>query len=138
MRSGSAEAEAAGDGAVKQDETGTEMEIAYANVFDVLTGAMPECPPDPSDREDRLSYVYLSDMTRYVCDRAYPECEVVLRQFSALLEKLFTEGDPDVHDLAHDALENVWARREERTFVAHFFGAATREVWLRVRAGENS
>jgi len=108
------------------------MRIDKADVFDALAKAMPDFPPQSGDWERRLTYVYLSDMTRYVCDRAYPEYEVVLRQFSTLLERLFTEGDSDVRDLAQDALETVWEHCEERTFVAHFFGPATKDAWLKL------
>ena len=114
------------------------MSIAYWDVFDVLAEAMPECPPAPDDWEDRLSYIYINDIVRYVCKWAYPDFEPLLKRFAALMERLFIEGDENVQDLAHDALEAVWDHREEGVFVAKYFEPRTREVWLRICAGEHS
>jgi hypothetical protein len=111
------------------------MSFSIADAFPILAEAIPECPPAPEDWEDQLSYIYINDLVRYVCDRAYVEFEPLHTHFAALLEKLYTEGDESVHDLAHDALETVWEHREAGTFVAQYFGPKTREVWLRICAG---
>ena len=114
------------------------MSIDYADVFPVLTEAVPEFKPSPGDLYDQLPYAYLNYMVRYVCDRAYPqlqECDKLLREFAVLMENLISDGDFDVHDLAHDALESVWARAEGEV-VARYFGAETRELWGRICAEE--
>ncbi len=77
-------------------------------------------------------------MVTFVCDRADPglqEYEALMQQFAALFERLISEGDSNVHDLAHDGLESVW-EREERDFVVGYFGPKTRELWGRICAGE--
>ena len=113
------------------------MTIDYADVFDILAEAMPECPPEPGDWEDRLSYIYINNLVRYVCDRAYLDFEPLLKQFAALMERLYTEGDEPVCDLAHEALDSLWCHDEERDVVARYFGPKTTEVWLRICAGEH-
>jgi hypothetical protein len=114
------------------------MTIAFEAVFPVLAEAIPGFKAYPEDLYEGLAYPFLSHMVRFVCDRGYaglPEYEPLLSQFAALLESLISDGDRDVHDLAHDALESVWAR-EEREFVASFFGPKTRALWVRICAGE--
>jgi len=84
------------------------MSIDYSDVFPVLAQALPDFSPSPVDWEDRLSYPFLNQMAWFVCDRAYPELpeyETLMRQFAGLFERLISEGDSNVHDLAHDALE---------------------------------
>ena len=111
--------------------------IEFENVFDVLAEGLTDFKPSESEwEEDRLSYPFLSDMVRYVCDRAYPEFETSLRQFADLLEKLIGEGDSRVHDLARDALDTLWGQ-DEREFISGYLGPKTREVWKRIRAGEH-
>ncbi|MGA3045023.1 MAG: hypothetical protein ABSD67_00245 [Terracidiphilus sp.] len=114
------------------------MSIAYADVFPVLAGALLEFKPSLEYREDCLSYPFLSDMVRYVCSRAYPEFpeyELLMRQFPDLLERLISEGDRGVRDLAHDAPESVWGW-EEQEIVSRYFGTQTRELWMPICAGE--
>jgi hypothetical protein len=118
------------------------MSIAFADVFPVLAEALPDFRPSPQELEECLSYVFLSDMVRFVCDRScsgFPEYEILMYQFANLLERLIVEGDSDVHDLAHDALDSVWEREEygEREVLAHHFGPMTRELWERICAGEH-
>jgi hypothetical protein len=107
--------------------------------FPVLIEALPEFKPSPDDLEDHLSYLVMSDMVRYVCDRSYsgfPEYETLMQQFADLLERLISEGDSNVHDLAHDGLDSVW-EHEERDELAKHVGPKTREVWERICAGEH-
>jgi hypothetical protein len=111
------------------------MTIEFEDVFPILADAIPEFKPSAEDLEDRLSYLFLNDMARWVCDRGYPGFENQMGQFAALFEKLISEGDSNVHDLAHDALETVW-EGDEREFVARHFGPKTRELWDRICAGE--
>lgn len=59
-----------------------------------------------------------------------------MREFAALLEKLITEGDSNVHELTHDALETLWEHQDERAFVAEYFGPSTRTLRDRICAGE--
>jgi hypothetical protein len=113
------------------------MSIDYADVCSVLAEALPDFRPSEVDMKDRLSYIILNDMVRFACDRAYPEYETLMEQFAALFERLISEGDSNVHDLALDALDTVWEHREEREFVARHFGPRTREVWERICAGEH-
>jgi hypothetical protein len=112
--------------------------IAYADVFPVIAEAMPDFEPSKEDWDNRLSYPFLSEMVRFVCDRSYPgglEYEILRNQLAGLLEYLISEGDNDVHDLAHDALESVWDR-EERDVLAQHFGPVTRVLWRKICAGE--
>ncbi|MGA7244614.1 MAG: hypothetical protein WBX19_15610 [Terracidiphilus sp.] len=111
---------------------------SIADAFPILADAIPDFRPSEEDWEDQLSYIFINDMVRYVCDRAYPEFEPMLMQFAALLERLYIEDDSSVHDLAHEALDSLWARNEqEQEIVAGYFGPKTREVWLRICAGEH-
>jgi hypothetical protein len=115
------------------------VSIDYSDVFPVLANALPEFSPSSEDWEDCLSYPFLNEMVRFVCDRAYlgiPEYEPLMQQFAALFERLISEGDSNVHDLAHDALETVWEHREERDLIAAHFGPKTRELWERIYGGE--
>jgi hypothetical protein len=112
------------------------MTIAFRDVFPVLAGALPEFRPAAEDWEDRLSYPFINDMVRFVSDRAYPEYEDLMSQFSTLLEKLISTGDQDVRDLAHEALDTLWGR-EEKDFVSRYFGPKTHEMWTRICAGEH-
>jgi hypothetical protein len=114
------------------------MRITFADVFPLLAEPLSGFEASPEDWEEHAAYCFLGDMVRFVCDRAYPQFpdnKSLLRQFAALMERLISEGDRDVHDLAHDALESVWAR-EEREFVASYFGPETTELWARICSGE--
>jgi hypothetical protein len=111
------------------------MTIAFQDVFPVLAQALPDFKASEEDWEDRISYAFLSDMVRFVCDRGYPGSDGLMTGFARLLETLLILGDSDVKDLVHDALESVWAR-EERDFVAMHFGLKTSELWTRICAGE--
>jgi len=114
------------------------MIIAFEDVFPVLAGALGDFQATKEDWEERNAYFFLSDMVEFVCDRSYPgfpEYEIVMRQFSELLERLINEGDRNVNDLAHDALESVW-EREERAELAKHFGPKTQKLWERICAGE--
>jgi len=113
------------------------MTIDYHDVFPILAEAMPDFKPSSADWEDRLSHVFLSDMVRFVCDRSYPgfpEYEILMRQFAELLERLIFEGDPNVHDLAHDALDSIW-KHEERDELSKHFGPKTQEMWKLICCG---
>jgi|HubBroStandDraft_2_1064218.scaffolds.fasta_scaffold1687253_1 hypothetical protein len=102
------------------------MSIAFADVFPVLAEALPDFKPD--NENDGLCYLFLNDMVRWVCDRAYPEFERQMEEFATLFEKLLTEGDSDIRDLTQDALETLWDH-EEREVVASHFGPKTQELW---------
>jgi hypothetical protein len=52
------------------------------------------------------------------------------------MEKLISDGDSKVHDLAHDGLDSVWAC-QEREIVAGYFGSKTREIWKRICSEEH-
>lgn len=93
------------------------MAIPYQDVFPVLAEALPDFRASSEDWDDRLSYPFLSDMVRFVSDRAIPEFEPLMHQFGILLEGLTTEGDRDVQDLVHDGLETLW-EKSDRDFVA--------------------
>jgi hypothetical protein len=115
------------------------MTIDYADVFPVLAEALPDFEPSAVDWEDRLCYPFLYAMVRFVCDRAhpeFPEYEKLIRRFSALMERLILEGDSDVQDLAHGALETVWEHGEERDAIARHFEPKTLELWKRICDGE--
>ena len=106
--------------------------ITFANVFPILAEAWPEFTASAPDRvEDRLSYPFLNDMVRFVCDRVYPEFDPLLHRFAALLENLLADGDSDVRDLVHDALETLRSH-EEREKIADHFGHRTRDLWKQV------
>ena len=111
------------------------MSIDYGDVFDVLVEAMPECPPDPGDLEDRLSYLYINQLARYVCNRADLDYEPLLKRFGALIERLFVGGDETVQGLAYEALQTVWEHHEENGLVARYFGSKTIENWLQLCGG---
>ena len=110
------------------------MTIAFETVFPVLAEALPDFKPSEEDWEDNLSYPFMSDMVRFVSDRGYPGFDELMSRFARLLEILLTDGDSDVKDLVHDALESLWAR-DERDFVAMHFGLKTRKLWNRICAG---
>jgi len=111
------------------------MSIDYEDVFDVLAEAVTDFKPSEAELEDRLSYPFLNGMVRFACDRAFPEFDTSLHQFADLFERLICEGDSNVHDLAHDALETVW-EHDEREFISGYFGPKTRELWGRICSGE--
>jgi hypothetical protein len=107
------------------------MSIDYSDVFSILAEALPEFAPSEADLEDRLSYPFLSEMVRFLCNRAYPEFpeyDKMMREFASLIEKLISDGDSNVHDLAHDGLESVWEHREERDVISNYFGPKTQEL----------
>ena len=68
-------------------------------------------------------------MIRFVCNRACPEFETSIRQFADLFEKLISEGDRNVHDLAHDGFEALW-EHDEREFISGYFGPKTRDLGI--------
>jgi hypothetical protein len=111
------------------------MAITVDNVFSVLVEAMPEFKPN--EVNDGLSYPYLNDMVRFVSNRAYPEYELLLRQFAALIERLLTEGDEQVCWLAEDGLDTLCGHEDaaERDMVASHFGTTSRVLWRKVCAG---
>jgi len=114
------------------------VELYYSFVFPVLADALAEFKPSAADLQEPLPYIFMFQMVEFVCDRAYaglPQVNPSLRQFATLMERLISDGDSDVHDLAHDGLESVWAR-EEGEFVASFFGPKTRALSVRICAGE--
>lgn len=105
------------------------MPISHEEVFPILAEALPEFTASHQDWvEDRLSYPFINDMVRFVCDRAFPEFDSVLKRFAALLEQLLSGGDERVRWLVKDALEGLWSS-EVRALVASHFGPKTQELW---------
>jgi hypothetical protein len=88
--------------------------VDFEEVFQVLAEALPDFEPTREGLEDGLSHPFLNDMVRFVCDRAYPEYDALKYQFAVLSERLISEGDNRVHDLAHDTLDGLWEHRDER------------------------
>ncbi len=103
--------------------------ISYEQVFPTLAEALPDFTASRQDWvEDQLSYPFVNDMVRFVCDRAYPEFDPMISQFAALLERLLSHGDERVHELVHDALEGLWSSDAPAIVTSHF-GPKTRELW---------
>jgi hypothetical protein len=111
------------------------MSIDFADAFQVIAEALPDFSPSDEGRGEQITYFFLNDMVRFVANRAYPEFETLMLEFAALLEKLISEGDRNVRDLAHDALESL-SGQDDRDFLASHFGPTTREMWDRICGGE--
>jgi hypothetical protein len=105
--------------------------IKLQEVFPILADAVGGFVPSEEVREEALSYPFISDMVRFVNDRSYVGTSEA-KQLAKLLERLFVEGDHDVHDLAVDALETV-SEQENGEIIAQEFGPVTTQVWKEAR-----
>ena len=113
------------------------MTIEYCDVFPVLAKAVSGCEPTKQYWDELLPYVFINDLVRFVCDRGYPDFDGVLGQFGELVERLLTEGDDEVRNLAHDALDTVCSHKDlaERDAVVQHFGPTTMKAWERICGG---
>jgi hypothetical protein len=81
--------------------------IQFSDVFPILAMALPGFRATEDDWEDRTCYFFLSDMIGFVCDRAGSGSIAEAQNLTALLDRLLSEGDSDVHDLAMDGLDTI-------------------------------
>jgi hypothetical protein len=102
--------------------------IAYWDVVPIIAQAIPDFPASEDDLEDPLPYVFISDVVLFVCRR---QLEFEMDRLAELLEKLLTEGDPEVTYLSMDAIETLGVTREG-PIVAKRFGPKFLEIWATV------
>jgi hypothetical protein len=115
------------------------MTIAFQDAFAVLAVSMPKFKVSASEWDERLAYPLLSDMVRWICNRAHPEFpdfEKFMQRFADILEKLISRGDNDIQDLVRYGL-NCLREYKEGNFVAAYFKPKTHEMWQRISVGEH-
>lgn len=71
-------------------------------------------------------------MVRYVSGQTFLGPTDAIH-ISRLLERLLTEGDGNVHDLAVDAIETVW-KQENGKLIAHHFAPEAKKIYDDVEA----
>ncbi|MGH9587471.1 MAG: hypothetical protein ACRD3F_11005, partial [Acidobacteriaceae bacterium] len=75
------------------------MSIRMDNVFPVLARAVSGVEASDDDWEENAPFFFLSDMRRFVCEKAGSGSLIEVDEFAALLERLAVEGDREIQDM---------------------------------------
>jgi hypothetical protein len=96
-----------------------------------LRQAVPHFKVDELWVEDSLLYPIINDFARYIIEQAEWEDADELRASLQLLERCISDGDPKVHELAHECVESlVSGNRTEEIKAA--MGPNTLALWNEV------
>jgi hypothetical protein len=112
------------------------MSIEFADGIPFMIRALPGFTPSAEEMKDAdLAYIFKMHIVNYVWAQTLRKSDLPLVQFGAVLERLLTECDANVHDFAIDILEDI-CEEPEREKVASLFNARTREFWREICARE--
>jgi hypothetical protein len=114
------------------------MNIRYSDVFPILAKSIPGVEADDEDWKEPTPYFFLSDIVRFVCQKANSGSSVEAIEFGVMIERLLLEGDEDIKDLVSDGLECLREQCVRSDAVTCHFGPKTMEQWRTLGAEPKS
>jgi len=104
------------------------MTINKDTLLNELNSAVPDFVIDSDWAQDKLGYLIISDLARYLCEQAELSEWKIVKQGMDFLERSLEAGDPYMHDLVHEALEVFLSCSEVGEMKKHF-GLRTQALW---------
>jgi len=104
------------------------MLITRESLISELRQGVPNFKLDEEWAENSLSYLIINDFARYIIEQADWGDNDELKESLHFLERCISDGDPGVHDLAHECVESLSVARcaEE---IKSALGPRTLKLW---------